>query len=67
MRDLEWLGKDEYALIIYNYENFLEQDLSLKKVIMDDFAESIMPWWQDEVETCVVGGKAKPFNVYIVD
>ena len=69
--DLDWIGKEGYVLIIYDYNSFLEQDSSLKKLIMEDFADSILPWWQGDVESsvvnCVVGGKAKPFNVYLVD
>jgi hypothetical protein len=69
--DLDWLEKDGYVLIIHNYKNFLEQDLLLKDIIMEGFADMILPWWQgddeDSVVHCVVGGEAKPFNVYLVD
>lgn len=67
MRDLEWLEKDEYMLIIYDYKSFLEQDPLLKKIIMDGFDNLILPWWQEEVERCAVDGKAKRFNVYLID
>jgi len=67
MRDLDWLEKDAYILMIHNYEMFLINDLSTKKMIMDDFNEIIFPWWQEEVVSCVVGGKIKPFNVYAVE
>jgi len=66
MTDLEWLGRDSYALIIYDYQNFLENDLALKNIVIQDFQELILPWWQGEVEKCVVGGKAKSFNIYLV-
>ncbi|MDR0197904.1 MAG: barstar family protein [Oscillospiraceae bacterium] len=71
IEDLDWLGKDGYVLIIHDYKNFLEQDLLLKDRIMEGFADMILPWWQgddeDSVVHCVVGGEAKPFNVYLVD
>jgi len=67
IRDLDWLGKDGYVLIIYDYKAFLEQEPSLKKEIIEDFTHLILSWWQEEVVNCVVGGKAKPFNVYLVD
>ena len=67
MRDLDWLGKDSYILVIHDYKNFLGQDLSLKKTIMEGFSDLILPWWQNEVEICAVGDKAKPFNIYLVD
>ena len=67
IRDLGWLKKDSYVLVIYDYKNFLEQDISLKKMIMEDFGDCILPWWQEEVKICVAGGKEKAFNVYIVE
>jgi hypothetical protein len=67
MRDLEWLNKKGYVLIIYNYKNFLNQVFSYRPTIVNGFAELILPWWQKEVEYCVVGGKTKTFNVYLVD
>ena len=67
MRDLDWLNKDGYALIIYNYKDFLNQDLSFRKTVINGFNELILPWWKGEVEQCVVDGKAKPFNVYLID
>ena len=66
MRDLDWLGKSKYVLIIYNYNEFLSKDVQSKKVIMDNFLDCIFPWWQTDVEKYCVDGKAKPFNVYLV-
>jgi len=65
--DLDWLEKDGYALIIYNYNEFLKEDLSSKDVVIENFRNIILPWWETEVEKYVVEGKAKPFNVYLVD
>lgn len=67
MRDLDWLEMDGYILIIYDYDKFLSQDPQLKKKIIDGFEKYILPWWKAEVEEHVVGGVAKPFNVYLVD
>jgi len=67
MCDLDWLEKDGYVLVIYNYKDFLSQDLPSKKAVRDGFVNIILPWWQQEVETCVVGGKVKAFNLYLVD
>ena len=66
MRDLDWLEKDGYVLVIYEYEDLLKQDSSSKKTIIDDFTDIILPWWEKEVEEFCVDGKAKPFNVYLV-
>ena len=66
IRDLEWLGREEYILIISNFSNFIKRNDSLKKIIIEDIEDIILPWWEKEVEDCVVEGKAKSFNVYFV-
>ncbi|MCP1225198.1 barstar family protein [Sebaldella sp. S0638] len=67
IRDLEWLKSEEYILIINNFGNFIKKDILLKKMIIEDIEEVVLPWWEKEVEDCMVEGKAKPFNVYLVD
>jgi len=67
IRDLMWLRKNSYVIVIHNYREFLKQEPSLKKMIIDDFLNVILPWWQEEVVNCVVEGKPKSFNVYLVD
>jgi len=67
IRDLDWLMKEGYVLIINNFSKFIENDLQMKNKIVEDLEKIVLPWWQEEVEKCVVEGKAKPFNVYLVD
>jgi len=67
IRDLDWLGKEGYVLIINNFSNFIKDDLKIKDRIIEDYEKIVLPWWEKEVEECVVEGKAKPFNVYLVD
>lgn len=67
IRDLSWLEKEEYILVIYNSNSFLIKDLALKNKVVMYFKEAILPFWQSEVEEVVVGGKAKPFMVYLID
>jgi len=66
IRDLDWLMKDGYALIINDFSKFINKDFHMKNRIVEDFEKVVLPWWQEEVEKCVVEGKAKPFNVYLV-
>jgi len=66
MRDLDWLNKDSYILVIHDFDSFLCADLELKNIIIEDFNDVILPWWKEEVETYTVGGRKKPFNVYLV-
>ena len=67
LRDLEWLEKEEYILIINDFKNFIKNDISLKEMIIKDFENVVLPWWEKEVEDCVVEGRAKLFTVYLVD
>ncbi|MCL2126416.1 MAG: hypothetical protein FWH33_10590 [Oscillospiraceae bacterium] len=67
IRDLSWLHKDRFLLILYNYRHFLQDQPALKEIIMNDFWECILPWWQKDVESFVVDGKAKEFCVYLVE
>jgi predicted SnoaL-like aldol condensation-catalyzing enzyme len=67
MRDLDWLHKEGYVLIINYFSFFLKDDPSLKSKIVSTFVDTILPFWQDEVTKVVVEGKAKSFIVYLVD
>ena len=67
IRDLSWLNGEGYAFVIHNYSQFLSKDTKTKKIVIDSFKDIVLPFWQEEVEQCVVGGKSKPFNVYLVD
>jgi hypothetical protein len=67
IRDLSWLNKEEYILVINNFLQFLKDDIAMKQDIISLFEEVILPFWQEEVERVVVDGKPKPFNVYLID
>jgi len=68
MKDLDWLGKESYVLIIYDYSKFMAQDLKCKELIMEIFSDEILPWWQSIDEEKLFNGWAvKSFNVYLVN
>jgi len=66
MRDLKWLDGEGYILFIENWVDFMKEDLDMKRNIIDDFENYILPFWDTEVEQVVIGGKTKMFNVYLV-
>lgn len=66
MRDLDWLNKDGFVLIINNYGSFLKYAEDVKSMIIDGFSEVILPFWQEDVKSVVVGGQPKPFTIYLV-
>ena len=67
MRDLEWLDSEGYILFIENYADFMKENLEMKKNIIDDFENYILPFWDSEVVQVMTGGKIKMFNVYLVE
>ncbi len=66
MRDLSWLDYDSFFFVICNSTEFLRDDIPGRDKIFSDFENVIFPWWEKDVETCCVGGKAKEFVVLLV-
>ena len=56
MRDLTWIEEKKIAVIISNYTDFLKDDLSSKEVILQEFNQLILPWWDGEYAGCLVNG-----------
>lgn len=67
IQDLEWLKSEGYILIIKNFKSLCNKERGVKELIINQFENAILPYWEDEVVHCVVGGKAKSFNVYLID
>ena len=80
IRDLLWFEEvEEFAIIIYDYAQFLRREKGNirqgaysaytldKDMVVCSFVDAVLPWWDGDVEKYCVGGKAKPFNVYLVD
>lgn len=66
MRDLSWINKKQIVIIIYNFQQFLQKDISSKTAILEDFNEIILPWWESEVVDCMVGGEMRKMLVYLI-
>ena len=67
MTDLSWIDAEGYCIIFYNYTKLENNNPELSKFIIDRFMQHILPFWEREVQLCVVGGKIKNFNVYLVN
>ena len=67
IRDLTWLPDGEITLIIQHYANFLEDNPEDKKMLVEDFEDTILPFWEEEVTHVVVEGKPRHFMVYLVN
>lgn len=67
IRDLDWIKKDGFALIINDFGKFMVSDLNMKNEIISDLEIVVLPWWETEVEKYVAEGKTKLFIVFLVD
>ena len=67
IRDMNWIDADGFALFIYNFAKFMKKDERSKTAFVAHFQDFILPFWEDEVTWVFVGGKAKLFNVYLVE
>ncbi|HAX83020.1 MAG TPA: hypothetical protein DCY15_00500 [Ruminococcaceae bacterium] len=66
MTDNDFVPEKRYVFVIKNYDEFLRHNISERKNIEDTFGNYLLPFWDSEVETCVVGGKRKDFDIYLV-
>lgn len=66
MTDLTWIDSNDIVIIINDYEEFLCLDLLSKRKVIENFEQSILPWWESEVCDCMVEGKIRKFTVYLV-
>ncbi len=67
MTDLSWFDEKEFILCIANYKSFLSKDAKSKRIVMDLFRDSILPWWDGEVEKYCVGGEKRSFQVFLIE
>lgn len=66
MMDLSWLDSDRgICIVIDNFERFLRDDLEFKDLVMDDFRQDILPFWEKTVLTTVKDGKTRKMDVVI--
>ena len=66
MMDLSWLVSDRgICIVIDNFEHFLRDDPEFKDLVMDDFRQNILPFWDETVLTTVKDGKTRKMDVVI--
>ncbi len=67
IRDLDWLDAESYTLVIHDFNSFMEKFPREKETVIRSLENNVIPWWESGIEQFQVGGKAKPFDVYLVD
>lgn len=66
MMDLSWLDSNRgICIVIDNFERFLRDDPEFKDLVMDDFRQDILPFWEETVLTTVKDGKTRKMDVVI--
>lgn len=64
--DFSWLDSDRgICIVINNFEYFLRDDPEFKDLVMDDFRQDILPFWEETVLTTVKDGKTRKMDVVI--
>ncbi len=66
LTEMDELTEQKYIFVIKNYDKFLADNDVVKKRIENYYENYLLPFWDDEVERVVVGGKRKDFNIYLV-
>ena len=62
----DYYTEDDFLTEILNYDQFLNNNITVKKRIENHYENYLLPFWDEEVERVVVEGKRKDFNIYLV-
>ncbi|GHU53563.1 hypothetical protein FACS1894132_06050 [Clostridia bacterium] len=65
--DLSWIEQSNIFILIYNFENFLIEQIDIKEKIVNLFKKDILKFWDTDVVNCVVGGQKRAFSVYLIN
>lgn len=66
--DLGWINQGTGICIAINsFSEFLADDKETKAMIMEDFEEDILPFWETEVASVVKNGTPRSFIVLTID
>ena len=65
LSDLMRIKQKDIVLLVYDYDLMLTDDLKIKKNIVADFVDIILPWWEGEIVGHMVGRVPRGFEVYL--
>ncbi len=66
MTDDYELKEKKYVFVIKNYNELFKNNQAEKENLEDTYKNYLLPFWDEEVERTVVGGKRKDFDIYLV-
>lgn len=67
IRDLTWFDYEQYALVCLHFDRLAAKNFQDAYEIYDEWKKIILPFWEYEAPRCIVEGKTKDFQVYIVE
>lgn len=65
MRDLSWIDANNIIIKIKNSSSFMIENLQERELILNDFNEIIIPFWENEVNDVIVDGSKKKIQLYL--
>lgn len=67
MTDLSWLGEGTDVIItIFHFDKFLKDEPENKFLLIKAFYDSILPFWELEVDWIMAPGKRREIKVFLV-
>lgn len=67
MRDMDYITEKSTCVVIKQYSQLIKEDQHMKEIVIKDFSDYILPWWEGEIIGHMVGGKPQRFVVYLCD
>lgn len=64
--DLSWIEETSIVLILFNYKNFLVDNIDSRNYIYNNLKNVVLPWWDTEVKKYMINGKTKEFKVFLI-
>ncbi len=67
MRDMDFIKWESTCVVIKEYSQMIKDNQRLKELVIRDFSDFILPWWEGEIIGHMVGGKPQRFVLYLCD
>ncbi len=67
MQDMDYIKWESTCIVIKEYSQLIKDDPHMKEIVINDFSECILPWWEGEIIGHMVGGKPQRFVLYLCD
>lgn len=66
MRDLSWINADEIIVKIKYSSSFMIDNPQEKKIVLSDFNDIIIPFWESDSNSIIANGVTKKVKLYLI-